>query len=367
MIWIVLALWCLGFVLLRRIPVCHKYSSVCSLPTVSLIIPARNEARNIQNLMTAIRRSSLAPLETIVVDDGSTDATASLAADAGATVLTAPTLPEGWRGKTWACQQGAQAARGEYLLFMDADVVLEPAGLERALSTMQREQADALSVGPDLEVEAPYEHLSAIFNLLTFMGIGAFAAYHRPSEPKGLFGPFLLIDRAVYWRAGGHEAVKGEILENLCLAEHIRNGSGRMRCFGGRGVARSRMYPDGPKSLVEGWAKAFATGAGRAGPLTLSLVVAWITGGMFAALLLLISPFTPLLAPAMLIAYLLYAVQIGFFLRQIGRFSPLAAAVYPLLLLAFFAIFGRSFYLKATGSAVAWRGRSIPAAPRPRA
>jgi glycosyltransferase involved in cell wall biosynthesis len=103
-----LALWAAGFLLLTRLGRCHGAGSPERTPVVSVIIPARNEEHNLPTLLRSLATQPLKPHEIIVVDDGSTDRTAELARQLGAMVVASKPLPEGWRGKTWACHQGAR-------------------------------------------------------------------------------------------------------------------------------------------------------------------------------------------------------------------------------------------------------------------
>ena len=164
----------------------------------------------------------MTPREIIVVDDGSTDRTAEVARELGATVIASQPLPDGWRGKTWACHQGAQAATGDLLLFLDADTWFEPDGLARILSgyPAARSRSDRTT-----RCGKPYEDLSLFFNFNMTVG----------TVPGGLFGQMLLVDRESYRRVGGHETVKGRILENFLLAGQFRAAGIPVRSVTGPG------------------------------------------------------------------------------------------------------------------------------------
>jgi 4,4'-diaponeurosporenoate glycosyltransferase len=339
------ALWLASFGLLRRlasVPVTP--SNIRDQPNspnppdsrLSLIIPARNEAHNLPRLLDSIRSQPSPPLEVLVIDDHSTDATAEIAAALGATVIPAQPLPDGWRGKPWACHQGALAAKGSHLLFLDADCWFEPGGLSTLLD---RYHGGAFSVAPHHRVEKPYEELSAFFNVIMV----ASTAGH------GLFGQTLLVDRASYEAAGGHFEVKGRVLENLRLAAFYRAAGVPVASQPGRGMLSFRMYPEGLPSLIEGWTKGFASGASETPRGAVLLVALWISGLMVALFAL---PWAPLLYPA-------FALQFGLMLRKVGSFSWLTALLYPLPLFFYFAVFSRS--LRRSGKQVTWKGREFRA------
>jgi 4,4'-diaponeurosporenoate glycosyltransferase len=339
---VTLALWSAGFLLLGRLRPCGEVTRPASTPLVSVIIPARNEEHNVPNLLRSLAAQPVKPHEIIVVDDGSTDRTAELARQLGASVMASPPLAEGWRGKPWACHQGAQAATGDCFLFVDADTWFEPDGLARILSGYT---AGALSVGPYHAVRKAYEDLSFFFNFNMTVG----------TVPHGLFGQMLLVDRESYRRVDGHEAVKGRILENCFLAGRFHAAGIPVRSGTGRGVFSFRMYPHGLHELIDGWTKGFAAGAGQTPRGTLLLVVAWMIGLMFAPLGWWVAG-DGLCWGAM---YLLCAVQVGWFGRQIGAFQWFSALLYPLPLVFFFVVFARS--VMRSGKAVHWKGREIRA------
>jgi len=369
---VTLALWAVGFLLLPRLRRCEGSSGSRPALAVSVVIPARNEEQNLPMLLRSIASQSVKPHEVIVVDDSSTDRTAAIAREHGATVVASQQLPEGWRGKTWACHQGAQAATSDLLLFLDSDTWFEPEGLAQVLAARaagtasgssrresaltpnqnQMERTDvrcyeamALSVGPFHAVRRPYEELSLFFNFNMTVG----------TVPDGLFGQMLLVDRESYRRVGGHEAVKGRTLENFFLAQQFRVAGIPVRSATGRGVFSFRMYPNGLRDLIEGWTKGFAAGAGQTPRSVLLLVIAWMIG-------LMLAPVDWMVTGDWLrwvAVYLLCAAQVGWFARQIGAFRWFTALLYPVPLIFFFAVFARS--AMRSGKQVTWKGRSIRA------
>ncbi|MFM2082027.1 MAG: hypothetical protein RL380_718 [Verrucomicrobiota bacterium] len=338
---VTLALWCAGWIVFGRVRK-RRDDAGKSVPAekISVIIPARNEEKNLPKLLRSLAAQSVRPKEILVVNDASTDRTADVAQSLGARVVNSQPLPDGWRGKTWACHQGAQAATGERLLFLDADTWFESDGLARVLADYRD---GAFSVGPFHAVREPYEDLSLFFNFNMTVG----------TSPDGLFGQMLLIDRESYRRVGGHEAVKERILENVFLAERFRAAGIPVRSVTGQGAFSFRMYPGGVRELVAGWTKGFAAGAGQTPRGVLLLVVAWMFGLMFA----LLGFFITSAAWHWGVAYLLCALQVGWFARRLGAFRWWTALLYPVPLVFFFVVFARSARL--AGNQVSWKGRTI--------
>jgi 4,4'-diaponeurosporenoate glycosyltransferase len=337
---VALACWSAGFCLLGRFRPCARASVPGSLPSVSVIIPARNEEHNLPTLLRSLASQPARLREIIVVDDGSADRTAELACQLGATVIASQPLPDGWRGKTWACHQGAQAATGDLLLFLDADTWFEPGGMARVISVYP---GGAFSVGPYHAVRKAYEDLSLFFNLSMTVG----------TLPHGLFGQMLLVDRYSYRRAGGHETVRGRVLENFWLASQFRAAAVPVRSVSGRGVLAFRMYPNGLRELIEGWTKGFAAGAGQTPRGALLIVVVWMIGLMLAPLGWLISG-DWLCWGALCLACI---AQVAWFSRLVGAFRWLTALLYPLPLIFFFVVFLWS--VLRSGRTVTWKGREI--------
>jgi 4,4'-diaponeurosporenoate glycosyltransferase len=343
-----------GFLLIQRIPACKPQKTLGAI-RLSIIIPARNEEENLPRLLRSISASVLQPAEILVVDDDSTDNTASIAQSLGATVATSFPLETGWTGKAWACHQGAQLAIGDTLLFLDADTFFLDGGLDRIVAQWLREhdRTLALSLLPYHAMNDAYEQLSLFFNILMAAGAGGFGSV---SEPR-LFGQSLLIAKETYLSAGGHAAVRGFVLENLNLAQVIRAAGGRILCVGGYGSLHMRMFPEGLTQMSNSWTKAFIHGAAVSGGLVLATAIVWISA-LWSTVLLLIAPhdYGRL---SLAVAYLLFTVQLYWIARQLGSYRLLACLLCPVPLAYYCAVFARSAARRSLHRKTVWRGREV--------
>ncbi|GIU85266.1 MAG: glycosyl transferase [Acidimicrobiales bacterium] len=322
---------------------------------VAVVIPARNAQRTLPFLLADLLEQTQVPEEIVVVDDSSSDATVEVARRAGATVIEAGPLPEGWTGKAHACQKGADATSAPLLVFLDADVRLAPDAVERMVACSG--PGRLVSVAPHHRVESPYEHLSLPFNVVSWMGTG-FAAARPFRRARGAFGPCLVIRRSDYERIGGHAAVTGDILDDVALAERAVAEGLRNVIFAGSETVRYRMYPDGVRSLVEGWTKNIAAGGARVGRLRSLAVALWI-GGLLSASLGLLSPSVHTFG-----WYAAFAAQVGLFSHRVGNFRAWASLAHGLLFWFFVAIFLRSAVRSWLLRRVTWRGREVPLGSR---
>ncbi|MEN8679454.1 MAG: glycosyltransferase [Akkermansiaceae bacterium] len=331
-------------------------SATADAGKISIIIPARDEEKNIAVLLASIRSQSTQPLEILVIDDQSTDRTAEVARDSGATVIAGQEMPKGWKGKTWACQQGAEAASGEWFLYLDADTVL----LENSLATIAglTSQKATHSICPYHRVRRPYEQLSAFFNAITLSGVDAFAA--TPSPQCTLFGQVLLIHRDHYRKAGGHEAVKDEILENFQFAQRLKSREIDVHLYLGKGAIEMRMFPHGPGQLINSWKKGFLAGAAQSPKRALLTTSLWLSGGM---MLLVSFNLMPVADEAFLKVTLLCSLGYGllsyFCFRMAGNFSILTALFFPIPLLFYQSLFFKALLDQKKGVKTTWKGRTI--------
>jgi 4,4'-diaponeurosporenoate glycosyltransferase len=324
---------------------------------ITVVIPARNEAHNIAALVGALRTQSLPPCEIICVNDGSEDDTAALAKAAGARVISAGPHPEGWVGKTWASQTGAQVASGDLLLFLDADVRLYPHALE-ALAAEQNSCGGVVSVQPYHTVSRFYEYLSVFFNVISVSATGAGMPFLK--KTTGMFGPVLLLPRSLYMQQGGHSEVKSRVLEDFFLGKlYARQGIPVSLCAG-RGAISYRMYPSGFAALWQGWTKNFFTGAVSVSLPMLLLSIVWLTALTAAAIDVI--RYAAAMSPKLWLSlglYALCAAETAFTARQVGNFRWPALLFYPVFLLGFHIIFLASVFKRLVLRRVTWKGRSI--------
>lgn len=221
---------------IRSMPRLEAWQGVASLPSLSIIVPARNEEHNLRHLLPSLQAIHYpGPYEIIVVDDNSTDRTAEVAAAHSARVLKLNHLPAGWKGKPHACHHGARAAQGEWLLFTDADTRHDPSGPARAVAYALRHELDGLSLLLQQECHGVIDRLA-----LT----AAFAALFAGIDPQNtLFnGQYILVRRSVYVASGGFAAVRAEALEDVAYGQHLRRLGYKTPVLLGENAARVRMY-----------------------------------------------------------------------------------------------------------------------------
>ncbi|MFW6254226.1 MAG: glycosyltransferase family 2 protein [Chitinivibrionales bacterium] len=357
---IIICGWLAGTLLLWRIPVCRrKRGSALPLNSISIIIPARDEEKNIGTLLKSIQNQTLRPREVLVIDDNSTDNTQTEALTAGAQVYSSGPHPHGWLGKSWACWQGAHRASGTVLLFLDADCMLEPDGLEKIYSTWM-EKGGLVTVEPWHKTERAYEQFSSFFNLIVYAGMNAFTPLQSSIRPAGSFGPCVICSRESYFRAGGHRAVRGKILEDMAIANTFIRSRLPVYCLSGKGAINFRMYPQGFHQLLEGWTKSMATGAADTNTFVRIIITLWISAGLLAAGLLIRVPGADRLQVfAGGCSYAAFVAQMWWMLRRVGNFSFFTALLYPIQIFFFTIIFIRSFVLSNILHKLTWKGREI--------
>lgn len=357
--WFIGAGWVLGWLLFWRLPALtpSKVSTVDGA-RVSVIIPARNEVEVLPGLLADLGAQTAVPGEVVVVDDLSEDGTGAAARALGVRVVAVDDLPDGWTGKSHACQIGADSTSAPLLLFLDADIRLAPTAIESLLAEADQ-PTTFLSVQPSHVMHRWYEQASAACSVVSVMGVGLSAAL--PLQLRGAFGPCLLIDRSSYVTVGGHRSVRAAVTEDMALAARTRDAGIATRALAGASLVRYRMYPAGWGQLWEGWTKNLSAGAGGVPPWRFAAIALWIAAGLssFGTVVAAVRHPGPSIGFIALLTYLAFAVHWRWMLHQMRGFPRWTGAIYPLLLLVFVVIFVRSLWLEHIRHRVRWKGRSI--------
>jgi chlorobactene glucosyltransferase len=239
---------------------------------VSVIIPARNESAVIETVVTSVLASAYRPIEVLVIDDRSTDDTAARVGelarrDPRLRLIAGEELPPGWYGKPWACLQGYRAARGDLLLFTDADTRHAPELLGRAVGALRETGADLLTIAPRQRCETFWERI-VMPQIWLLLGVRYHPArVNHSRRPRDVIanGQFILMPRASYEAVGTHEAVRGDVAEDLALAQAVVGRGGRLHFAFAERLMETRMY-QGLGALIEGWSKNVYLGGRRSFP-----------------------------------------------------------------------------------------------------
>jgi chlorobactene glucosyltransferase len=346
-----------------RVPVT---ASLEDAPPLSIIVPARNEERTIARCAGSLLAQTYPQYEVVVVDDRSEDRTGAILAglareDARLRVVHGEPLPDGWVGKPWALAQGARAASGTWLLFTDADTYHVPEACTSALAFVRAARADALTLGTYQELGSFAERavLPAILGIV-LAGSGSMAAVNDPADAASALanGQYILIARAAYDALGGHDALRGELAEDLAFARRLKaDGRFRLLLAGGERLVSVRMYTS-LRTIWDGFTKNMYVGARgdlralAAGAVMLAMLSV-IPAGLAAGAAVRRKPLRALEALLCLangMALHAYGMRQVGLPRSLAWYAPIGYAVAGAILL-------NSTARVLSGRGVEWRGR----------
>lgn len=265
--------------LVRLEPVSHLLDDP---PMVSVCVPARNEERGIRACLESLLKQDYPQFEVIVVNDHSTDRTGELInglKDPRLIALEGEPLPDGWLGKPFALYQAFQKAKGDLLLFTDADPVFEPHALSTAVFTMRERELDALTLMPKAEFGSFWERA---VQPVIFGFIGSLTRFRKVNSPDHKsamgFGAFLMFKRFAYESIGGHEAGKADVLEDVLIAKRLKKAGFKLLVADAKRLFSIRMYY-GFREIWTGWRKNMFLAMRRSVPRALyyvSMVLAFV-------------------------------------------------------------------------------------------
>lgn len=360
---IVLLAWLLAFlrtiVNIILIPRLRADARAAREPVVSVIIPARDEARIIERTVRAFLAQTYPHIEIIVINDRSADGTGEIVRainDDRLRVIDGEEPPAGWLGKPWALHQGSLAARGELLLFADADVVYAPAAVRATVAQLDLRRPALLTLLPYFEMRGLGENAAMpmmAMTCFTFMPTWISNRTRLAALAIG-GGTGNLIRREIYDAVGGHEALKDSVVDDVALARLVRRGGGRTEIVGADKLVSLRMY-HGLAEVVEGFTKnAFAV-FGRS----------YVTGILIIAgsFLFHILPYGLAIAGdrmGMATVALITITRLSLFLRLRYRLDN-ALLLHPVMVAIWTWIFLRSMWLTGIRRKLLWRGRTYDA------
>lgn len=369
LVWVILLLLAAVLVLLyQAVAIVFAYQmpklgpSEVALPTpprISAVIAARNEVEDLPVTLDTLLAQDIPIDEIVVVDGASTDGTPEVVRARAPRVrlIEEPPLPPGWIGKSWACTVGARATRGEWILFLDADVRLHPTAVKTCVAWAMRESADLASLATRIEVGSIWERIVMPFYVQMVLTYLRAPHVNRDSSRAAMAnGQFTLVRRSSYESVGGHEAIRSQLVEDVALARRFRSHGKRLRIAWAPELAQTRMYrsrseiSEGILKTVHGTRYSTAVQIGRIAGL---VGLFWLPLGLLP-LGLLVG------APAL--------VGMGAFLyvALFGKHMALARAsgtptfyglLFPIAVGFFVAMLVRSIRRGAADRPVRWKGR----------
>ncbi len=247
-----------GAIALRRSLYLPETNEPVSTPKVSILVPARNESRNLARSLESLVQQDYPNIEILVIDDHSEDDTHAIAEsfakrDSRIRVLSSSDLPPDWRGKSWALHQAAAHATGNWMLFTDADVVHHPSVLRNCIATAQRERIDLLSILPHVECVTFWERVVLPAFAIILSMIFPVHCSNDPKSPVALTaGGYILLKSLLFRHMDGYHRIRDAVAEDVKLAEMFKSSGYRIRTFMIREARVSTRMYDSLQGIWEG-------------------------------------------------------------------------------------------------------------------
>ncbi len=339
------------------------------VPKVSVLVPARNEARAIGRLITDVRASTGVDLELVVLDDASNDGTAEIVAqhaeaDGRVRLVRGQPLPVGWCGKQHACWQLSQAARHDTWVYLDVDVRVSPDAIARAVAFLDTQGVALASGFPRQETSAVLDWLLLPlihYVLVGYLPLDRARQVNSPSLAAGC-GQLFITRRADYERAGGHSAIRASLHDGVKLPRDYRRAGLRTDIFDATEIASCRMYSTS-RDVWRGLSKNATEGIGS--PATILPFTILLGGGSVMPVVVagigLATGFADwsVGGPAVALAGVAVSYLPRIFDASRFRQSFSSALVHPIGVMVFLVIQWVALLRKTLGLQTTWRGRTL--------
>ncbi|NHJ84078.1 MAG: glycosyltransferase [Asgard group archaeon] len=330
-------------------------------PFVSIIIPTYNESRNIVNCLQSLKALNYTNYEIIVSDGDSPDGTAELAKEYADKLIIDPTVPDGWIGKNWGCHLGYKEAKGEYLLFCDADTDHTPDSLRYFIKAAIERNSALLSVFPFQRIEKWWESINPFFYFASNLIYGGKNSVNNPDKLESFTasGQYMLFKRSDYETLGGHERIKGSIIEDYAFARITKLETRRLYFIDGTKKVYTRMYPDSPKQWWNGWKKCLFPGTKMTWAKRITGALLFFLWGLFAPVAIgITAAYTtwPFIVAAVLL-YIGGGLGVLFYWNKKGKHLWMTYVFYPFGVIMFCLLLAVSALELLIKKETTWRGR----------
>lgn len=350
----------LNQVTIKKINIIQK--TACELPFVSILIPARNESGNILNCVNSCLVQDYPDFEVIVLDDNSEDGTFELISavrNSKLKLIKGEPLEEGWVGKSFACHQLQKEAKGEYLLFLDADTNLKSEALKSSVEFALKENTGLLSLMPEELAHTFWEKVSIPMLHFTIMTMVPLILVEKTRKPSLTVsnGQFMLFKKSVYDESGGHFSVRNNIVDDIWLGRKVKTAGHKLIFSDGTDIASCRMYKN-LNEIIKGFSKNLFPGLSFSLLLLSFVIILYFSVYIFPVFILF---YSLIKSDYELIIFSISAILIPVLIRISHSFKynlPFFASFLNFIGASLIIILGvNSFRLVKYGAGAGWKGR----------
>lgn len=337
-----------------------------TLPFISILVPARNEEINIRGCVTSLLEQDYPNYEVIILNDSSEDKTGEILNEIQAgyrklKIVQGKPLEEGWTGKTYACKQLAGEAKGDWLLFTDADTRHQPGSLRGAIYVALERDSDLLTIFPKMIMKSLSEKL--LMPMLFFIAFVLLPFYFVDKKGYTKFaigvGPFMLFKRSAYDKIGGHASVRNAIVEDIWLSRKIKEHGLKLAAADGQSLCSVRMYRNF-KEIWNGFSKNIFAGFNFSAPLLFTVNFLYLILFFLPFVFLIMYPaldYQTKTIPVLVLIQVIILYLIRILLAIKFKLGFVSTLLHPLGALTVPVIAFNSWRWIAAGKGAKWKGR----------